>query len=211
MRAAAEVGERAVAIERHGRQRVGGIGVADEVLDQLHLVALVLAAEARERLVDADVTALERLVGIDVRAHRPLDALEVCIRDADVVREVEVVVEAVGDRRADRDLHAGIQLAHRGREHVGGVVADQRQRVVVTRRDDLDRGAVGQRCGEIAQLAVDANRERRSRQPRADRARRVSAAGAVVELQLVSVGERHVHGRARCYCERARPAGASTR
>ena len=45
VRAAAEVGERPVRVERDGLHAV----VADEVLDQLDLVGLVLGAEALER------------------------------------------------------------------------------------------------------------------------------------------------------------------
>ena len=102
VRAAAQVGERAVGVERDGLDAV----VADEVLDQLDLVVLALGAEALERLGDGHVLALERLVGGDVLAHLRLDRLEVRVGQRDALGELEVVVEAVLDRRADRDLHA---------------------------------------------------------------------------------------------------------
>ena len=100
-------------------------------------------------------------------AHLLLDALEVRVGDRDALGELEVVVEAVLDRRADRDLHAGIELHHRGREHVRGVVADDVERVLVRRRDDLDR-AVGDRAVEVAHLAVLLDRERGAREAGAD-------------------------------------------
>src|SRR6185503_234408 len=53
VRAAAEVGERAVRVERDGLHAFS----VDEVLDQLDLVRLVLAHEAPERLADRDVLA----------------------------------------------------------------------------------------------------------------------------------------------------------
>src|SRR5687767_1469564 len=62
VRAAAEVLEGPVAIERDGL----GPLAADEVLDQLDLVVLALAAELLDRLGRRNVAALERLVGLDV-------------------------------------------------------------------------------------------------------------------------------------------------
>ena len=100
VRAAAQVGERAVGVERDGVDAL----VADEVLDQLDLVGLVLGAEALERLVDVDVLARELLLRLDVLAHLLLQRGQVVLGDRDAVGELEVVVEAVLDRRPDRDL-----------------------------------------------------------------------------------------------------------
>ena len=145
MRAAAEVGERAVAIQRDGLDAL----VADQVLDQLDLVGLVLGAEALDRLGGGELRPLERLVGGDVLAHRGLDPLQVGLARALAVRELEVVVEAAVDRRADRDLGPRPELEHRGRHHVRGVVADQPERVVgvltlAAARSRSDLGAVGE-------------------------------------------------------------------
>ena len=71
-------------------------------------------------------------------------------------RELEVVVEAVLDRRADRHLGARVELLDRLGHHVGGVVADQLQRLGVAVGEDRDLGAVRERRREVAQLAVDA-------------------------------------------------------
>ena len=143
VRAAAEVGEAVVGVERDGRDALA----LHQVLDQLDLVVLLLAGEALERLVDRDVLAHERLVGLDVLAHLGLELLEVVLGDGDALGELEVVVEAVGDRRADRDLRARVQLEHRGGQHVRGVVADQLDGVGVVGvgGDDLDPVAVVQR------------------------------------------------------------------
>ena len=121
MRAAAEVLEGAVAVERDGLDAF----VRDQVVDQLDLVVLALGLEDLDRLGDRHVATLEGLVGLDVGAHRRLDLLQVGVGDLDLVGEVEVVVEAVLDRRPDRHLGAGIELLHRLGHHVGGVVADQ--------------------------------------------------------------------------------------
>ena len=171
VRAAAEVRERAVGVERD----VVDPGVLHQVLDQLDLVVLVLALEALERLLGRHVLARERLVGLHVLAHLGLDALEVVLGDRHALGELEVVVEAVVDRRADRDLRAGIEVQDRGGEHVRRVVPDELQRLGVARGDDRDLGAVLQRAREIAHLAVDLHAEGGTGEPGADRRRQIRA------------------------------------
>ncbi len=194
VRTAAEVGERAVGVEADRRQRRVGVGVVHQVLDELDLVVLLLGLEALERRLDADVLALEVLVGVDVLAHLLLDAIEVRVGDGHTLGELEVVVEAVLDRRADRDLHAGIELHHRGGEHVGGVVADDVQRVRALGRDDLQRRTGHERACEVAHLAVLAHGERGAGEAGADRRGGVGAGGAVGERELRAIGKGDVHG-----------------
>jgi hypothetical protein len=196
VRPAAQVGERPVRVQRDGRRA----GVRDQVLDQLDLVRLVLGPEAREGLGHRDVLVHERLVGLDVLAHLLLEAIELGVGERDVLGELEVVVEAVLDRRADRDLHAGIELERRGGQDVGRVVADEPEgRLAVAAlalgRDDANAVAVVQRRREVLHVVgvVDAHRERHARQARADRRGDVGAGGAVLELERVPVGERDLH------------------
>ncbi len=231
MRAAAEVGEGAVGVERDGVQpgppsallalarsaaagaRVTsptlavartGVRGSHEVVDQLDLVVLPRRREARARVRDRNVLALEVLRRLDVRAHPLFDRREVGLGDAYPVGELEVVVEALLDRRADRDLHARVQLHHCRGEHMSGVVADQPQRLLTLAAsgENRDRGAVGQRPGEVAQLAglpslpdrhtipaADLHRQRRPRQASTDRGGCVGAGGADGKLQRVAVGE----------------------
>src|SRR5207248_11603160 len=127
-------------------------------------------------------------------AHPLLDPLEVCVAEGGPVGELEVVVEAVVDGRTDRDLHARIQLHHRLCEYVGGVVTDQVERLLpASIGEDLELAgvavAVGERPREVAQLAVDLDRERRLRKSWADRRRRVSARRALRERQRLAVGK----------------------
>ena len=176
----------------------------DQILDELDLVVLALAAEALERLLDRDVLARERLVGGDVLAHLRLDGLEVGVGEADAVGEVEVVVEAVLDRRPDGDLHARVEVHDRRGEHVGGVVADEVERVLPAAiGDDLQRLVGLQRLREVAQLAVLLDGQGGARQPRADRSGGVGAAGALGKLERRAIGEGDLH-RSRCYAS-ARP------
>ncbi len=172
VRAAAQVGERPVGVQRHRLH----VLVAHEVIDQLDLVRLLLGDEPRARQIDGQLLADERLGRPHVLEHLGLDRGKVLLGDRDPGREVEVVVEAVVDRRADAHLDPGVELGHRGGQDVGGVVADQREGALAVGRQDRDRGTVVDRLREVAQLAVDLDRERRARQPRPDRRRRIGAA-----------------------------------
>ncbi len=205
VRAAAEVGERAVGVQRDALQwpwRVAVLRRGDEVVDQLDLVVLTFAGEALARLPGRHVAALEWLGGLHVSAHALFDLREVVLGDAHALRELEVVVEAVGDRRPDRDLHAGIQLEHGLGEHVGGVVADQLERAVAARLgEDREMRTVGQRSREVARLqrlaglgVADLDGQRGTREAGANRRGRVGAGRAVRELQRLAVGQCHGHG-----------------
>ena len=110
----------------------------------------------------------------------------------DALGEVEVVVEAVLDRRADRDLHAGEQLERRGGQHVGGVVADEVERLGALGGDDLQR-ALDERRGEVADLALLHDGQRGAGEAGADGRRGVGAGGAVGQLERRAVGEGDVH------------------
>ena len=76
---------------------------------------------------------------------------------------------------------------------MGGVVADDIERAVGFRRDDLQRLARLQRPCEVAQLAVLAHGERGAREAGADRGGGIGARRAVGELELGSVRKGDVH------------------
>ena len=62
---------------------------------------------------------------VDDLAHAGVDAVEVLGRERGAVRQLEVVVEAVLDRRADAEGGVGEQVEHRLGQHVGRRVADR--------------------------------------------------------------------------------------
>src|SRR5699024_877994 len=68
----------------------------------------------------------------------------------------EVVVEAIGDGRADAELGLGIDLLHGLGQDVGGTVAQDRQPVLAGDVDALDMLSVLEPLAEITQLPVDA-------------------------------------------------------
>ena len=200
MRAAAEVLEGAVAVQR---DRLDAL-VADQVLDQLDLVVLALLPEQLDRLGGRDVAALERLVGLDVARSSPPRSAQVVLAGG-VLAEVDVVVEAVGDRRADRDLRLRPELEHRLGEHVGGVVADQLERLRGVGGDDLDLLAARERAAEVAQLAVGLDRERRLGEAGADRGRRVGARSLRRRARASSRREELLSAWFRAWCASVAP------
>ena len=84
----------------------------------------------------------KRLALVDDPLHRLLEGLEVL--GVNGVLDVEVVVEAVADRRADAELGVGVHLLHGLRQHVRGRVAQHREPVRVLDAHRLDDVPVGE-------------------------------------------------------------------
>ncbi len=120
--------------------------------DQPQLVRLVGELLARLRL--GDDAAPEGLAGLHDLHHALLEPGEVV--GGEGLRHVEVVVEALAQRRADAELGAGKHVLHRLGEHVRGGVAHHPQAVLAVDHDGLDDIALGEAVVEIAQLAVHA-------------------------------------------------------
>ena len=96
-----------------------------DAVDDLPLERLV--RESLQGVVAFQLLTQERLVLPDEIAHALLDPREVVGRERLV--EIEVVVEAVLDGRADRVPRSGEQVAHRLRHHVRGGVAQDTEAV----------------------------------------------------------------------------------
>ena len=164
-----------------------------EVAQQLGLVRLVLGLEPDQQLALVDpVAADERVLRAEDPAHLRLDAPEVVGRDR--LGELEVVVEAVGDRRPDRDLRVRPQVQHGLRHDMRGRVAQDGERLRIAVGEDAHLLAVGHREPKVSHLAVHLHGDRRLRQPRADRGRGIEAGGAVCEVEVGAVGQGDVHG-----------------
>ena len=166
VRPAAQVAERPVLVEADRRaplprrRRLRG-----EVVEDLHLVALALALHDRAAIVERDLLAHERVVRRDALAHPRFDRGEVVRRQ--VLRQLEVVVEAVRDGRPDAELRAREQVEDRLGHDVGGRVAHRVELVVGARVQQLvDRAAlrrledllVGGRGRAVARRCVAARR-----------------------------------------------------
>jgi hypothetical protein len=127
---------------------------------------MVIASSLGISLVAAPYLASDLLVALDDLAHALLDPREIVGRERLVAREV--VVEPVLGCGTEGDLRAGIELLHRLGEHVCCVVAQQLERVGRFRRDDLDARVAIDRRGEVLDLAVDLDGERRLGEAGAD-------------------------------------------
>ncbi len=165
VRPEAQVLPAVVAVEADG---VAGGHLARLVLHRLDDLALeLLAVQTLQGFCPRYVLTDERLVGGDDRPHLVLDPRQVLGRH--VRGDVEVVVEAVGDRGADRVAGAGPQASHGLGQDVGGRVPKDVQPVVGPHVDRLDRDVPRRHEGQVAQLAVDARRDGRGRERGADR------------------------------------------
>src|SRR5262249_1773334 len=149
VRAAAEVRELALRVERD---------VSFGRVDELDLVLLALLGEELLRLLGRDLFARPLTALVELPLDLRLDRLERLF--ADRLRELEVVVEAVLDRRADRDLRPRVEPAHGLGEEVRRRMAQDVKRVGivrVARRQDLDRLPVLERQANILDAAVRAH------------------------------------------------------
>ena len=141
-----------VAVHRHaavvaaGLARVFAVGVAGaHLLDDLALVRLV--GEHLQRVVVGELLAHEALVLLHDRAHLGFDAAEVVVAERLAAGQLEVVVEAVGDRGTDRVLGAGEQPGDGLGQHVRGRVAQHLAPVVAVGHDDRQRRRRGRAGG----------------------------------------------------------------
>jgi len=182
VRSAAQVDELALAVDAdRGDLALYGLSGGDQIFDELDLERLAEAhgqaggaragragPEHRQRLVDRQLEALQRQVLAHDLGHLLLDARQVGLGDG--LGELEVVVEAVLDRRADsvprareetddglrHDVRGGVALDIDG----VGIVALQGDDgygvAVVQRGAHVDqKGDIG-RCGAVTRPAMAA-------------------------------------------------------
>jgi len=149
-------GELGAADLHHVAQVVGGRAALEA--DELELVGL--ARELGAGLVLGHDAAVEALAALDDVLHALLERREVF--GGERALDVEVVVEAVADRRADAELGLGEQLLHGLREHVRGRVPQHRAAVLGVDGDGLEDLAAGHDVGQVLELAVDAGDDDRA-------------------------------------------------
>ena len=115
----------------------------------------------------------------------------------------EVVIESVFDIGAYRDLRAGKKFLHRFGENMRGVVADQFQRLGRFARDDFHFRVMFDHARQIAQFAVELDRERGLGEAGADRGGEIQTRYGTGKFFDGSVGQseakRHVGGSERLF------------
>ena len=186
MRAAAQVDEIPLAVQRHilARRDRG---------DDLGLVVLADALEEVHRLVARPHLAMHGDLAFRDLGHALLDRLQVLGGERALVREV--VVEAVVDHRPDRHLGVGEELLHRVCEQVGRGVADDLEAFGVLVGDDGELGVRLEAMREIDQLPVGAAGDRRLGETGADRGSDLGDGHRMIEAAHGTVGKRDVgHG-----------------
>ena len=130
--------------------------------DQLELVRL--CRELAAGLVVADDATVKTLPFLENRLHPLLDLGDVIGRERAL--DVEVVVEAVGDRRTDAELGVREEILHRLRHDVSRGMADDRPALFGVGGDRLDDVAVLGVVGEVLDRArrrhsvLDTDRDR---------------------------------------------------
>ena len=183
VRAAAEIDELALPIERNGRL------LGQPVFEVLHLQRLPQIAAELDRLLAVHLDPLERLVLLDDPGHLGLDLGEVGLREG--VLHLEIVVEAVGHRRPEGQLHAVEQPHHRPGHHVRTRMAQQIQGLGVLAGDQAkgDLAVGGQRLVGPHQAAVHFGGQRGLGQTRADVGGNVDRSNATRVFEGFSVGQ----------------------
>jgi hypothetical protein len=134
-----------VGVDRHGFVR--------EFVDDLDLVGLVQFEEELLRLLPGQPTAGERLVALYARGHLFFDGVEILGGEGPL--EIEIVIEAVLDVRADGHLGLREETLYGLGHDVGSRVAEDREpfgRIGVDRGDAL--AIDGDRRGEVDQPSI---------------------------------------------------------
>jgi hypothetical protein len=152
VRAATEVGEIALCVEGD---------VAVRRVYELDLVGLALGLEPAPRFLARNLLTVPLAPFGELLSHLRFDPFQGLF--ADRLRELEVVVEAVLDRRADRDLDARVEPSDGFGEQVRGRVPEDVERVwivLVPRGQNLDLLAVLERQTQVLNVAVRANQNR---------------------------------------------------
>ena len=106
----AQVGEVALLVE-------GDVGVLRQVLDELHLVGLLLLLHELDGLLTGQLKALQLQFLLADLAHLSLQGGQ--ILGGEGAGGVKVIVEPVLNAGADGQLHLGVQPLHGLSQHVG--------------------------------------------------------------------------------------------
>ena len=184
MRAAAQVDEFALLIQRQDL-------VGRNVLDDAGLVLLTPRAEKGHRLVARHFAALHlQIVGDDL-LHLVLDRLQ--IFGAKRLVAGKIVVEAIVDRRTDRDLGAREQALYRLRHQVCSRMTDDFHAFLVARGDDAQASIPVDPVAGIDHSSIKFTGQRRLGEARADRGCHLRYRDRLLELSLTAIGQRNLN------------------
>jgi hypothetical protein len=141
----------------------------------------------RDGLGQRQLEALEGLIGGDDLAHPRIDALQVVVGERRAGRKLEVVVEAVLDRRAARRTWPPATVEHGLCQHVRRRVSEVLERLGVAIGDETNLGAVRQRLRQVDRPVVRNRDQRCLRETRPDRGRKLTSSRAVAQCAFGTV------------------------
>ena len=171
----------------HRADGVHLVGPGLDGLDDLLLEGLV--GEDLQPFFEGVLVALEGLVLLDDGAHLGLDPLQVVVAEVGAAGQLEVVVEAVLDDRADGVLGARPEPADGLGHDVGGGVPEDLAAGLGVPGHDGDRRPVGQRRFEVHLAAVDGGGDGRLGQAGPDGTGEFGGRRALGQLPLRAVGK----------------------
>src|SRR5262245_58175451 len=160
------------------------------VVDLFDFVALAQVFHERPRLGGWPLEELERLGVLDDLFHLLFDAREIVLADGS--RRIDVVVEAIFQRGAERQLHAGKE-AHDGPRHdMRAAMAQHGERFGIFLRQNLEGNfavACRQFAVEIDDRAVDLGGDGGLSQTLTDAFRDIARPGSLGDLLGRAVGQ----------------------
>ena len=154
VRSRAQVGEIALAEE-------GNLLVLRQILDELHLVGLLLLLHEFDGLPAGKNEPLHGITFLDNLLHLGLDLRKICLGD-ELLAEVHIVVEAVVDGRADGQLRIGVQGLDGLGHHMGCGVAERGKHLRILLIILVDRAVVFNNLDHFVLLSMNKTSEIKS-------------------------------------------------
>ena len=96
------------------------MGISGQIFNQFHLIRLVLFLHEGNRLLTGQFKPLQLQLFLADFAHFCLQRSQMLRREGKGC--IKIIVEAIVDRRADGQLHLGVQTLDRLRQHMGAGV-----------------------------------------------------------------------------------------
>ena len=145
VRTAAEVGERAIGVERNC--------TVLQCLDQLHFVLVALLGECAQSLSLSYFGAYDSLLGASQLGHLLLDTWQVALGDGHGA--INVVVETVLDCGTDTELNAGVECLQSLCQQVRRGVPECVLTLIIVPFEQFDVAVIIDRQVQVANLAIN--------------------------------------------------------
>ena len=156
-----------------------------QIFDQHDLVVLAFSLEILERLFARQHLLHQRNIFLRDLRHFLLDRCEILLAE-DMVR-IQIIVEAIIDRRSDSKLHTREQMLNRLCHHMGRSMTQREKPLRILLREEFHLCAIHDRITQIRQLAIHLRHQRILAEAVGDRLRCIRQRYRTFELLLFSV------------------------